>query len=179
MTTIVAISGSLRTGSSNTAVLQAIAILAPPEVQVVLYSNLSELPHFNPDLDTETPPPAVSEFRSRLLASNGVLISSPEYAHGVPGTLKNALDWLVRSGELYEKPVALINASPRSSHAQASLTETLTTMTARLVPEACVTVALPNKSVDASGICNDPEISGILSLATTAFARALAPVVGR
>jgi hypothetical protein len=75
--------------------------------------------------------------------------------------------------------VALINASPRSSHAQASLTETLTTMTARLVPEACVTVALPNKSVDASGICNDPEISGILSLAITAFARALAPVVGR
>lgn len=125
MTTIVAISGSLRTGSSNTAVLQAIAILAPPEVQVVLYSNLSELPHFNPDLDTETPPPAVSEFRSRLLASNGVLISSPEYAHGVPGTLKNALDWLVRSGELYEKPcgahqrIAAIVARAGISHGDA------------------------------------------------------------
>ena len=104
MTRILAISGSLRSASSNTAVLQAIAALAPTEVQVVLYSGLSELPSFNPDLDTATPLPAVSEFRKQLLASDGVLISSPEYAHGVPGTLKNALDWLVRSGELYEKP---------------------------------------------------------------------------
>lgn len=108
--------------------LQAIGALAPAKVQVVLYSGLSELPHFNPDLDTETPPPAVGDLRSRLLASDGVLISSPEYAHGVPGTLKNALDWLVRSGELYEKPVALVNTSPRSTHAHASLLETLNTM---------------------------------------------------
>jgi chromate reductase, NAD(P)H dehydrogenase (quinone) len=176
---ILAISGSLRSGSSNTAVLQAIAALAPTEIQVVLYSGLSELPPFNPDLDIETPPPAVSEFRKQLLASDGVLISSPEYAHGVPGTLKNALDWLVRSGELYEKPVALINASPRSTHAQASLAETLATMTARLVPDACVTVALPGKQLDASVICSEPEISRALSLAIAAFARAVVPVPSR
>jgi chromate reductase len=175
LTKILAISGSLRTTSSNTAVLQAMAALAPGEVQVVLYIGLSELPHFNPDLDTENPPSAIRDFRSRLLASGGVLISSPEYAHGVPGVLKNALDWLVRSGELYEKPVALVNASPRSRHAQASLMETLTTMTARLIPEACVTVALPSKNLDASGICDDPEISRALSLVITAFARAVSP----
>jgi chromate reductase, NAD(P)H dehydrogenase (quinone) len=173
---ILAISGSLRTGSSNTAVLQAIAALAPTGVQVILYSGLSELPHFNPDLDAETPPPTVQDFRSRLLASDGVLISTPEYAHGVPGTLKNALDWLVRSGELYEKPVALINASPRSTLAQASLSETLTTMTARLIPAASATVALTNKNLDASAICKDPEISRALSLAITAFAGAIASV---
>ena len=154
-------------------------MLAPVEVQVVLYSGLSQLPPFNPDLDTETPPPAVSEFRKQLLASHGVLISSPEYAHGVPGTLKNALDWLVRSGELYEKPVALINASPRSTHAQASLAETLATMTARLVPDACVTVALPGKQLDASAICSRPEISRTLSLAIAAFARVVVPVPSR
>jgi NAD(P)H-dependent FMN reductase len=154
-------------------------VLAPVEVQVVLYSGLSQLPPFNPDLDTETPPPAVSEFRKQLLASHGVLISSPEYAHGVPGTLKNALDWLVRSGELYEKPVALINASPRSTHAQASLAETLATMTARLVPDACVTVALPGKPLDASAICSRPEISRALSLAIAAFARVVVPVPSR
>jgi len=179
LTRILAISGSLRSASSNTAVLQAIAALAPTEVQVVLYSGLSELPSFNPDLDTATPPPAVSEFREQLLASDGVLISSPEYAHGVPGTLKNALDWLVRSGELYEKPVALINASPRSTHAQASLAETLTTMTARLVPDACVAVALPGKNLDASAICSDPELSRTLSCAIAVFARAIAPVASR
>jgi NAD(P)H-dependent FMN reductase len=154
-------------------------VLAPVEAQVVLYSGLSQLPPFNPDLDTETPPPAVSEFRKQLLASHGVLISSPEYAHGVPGTLKNALDWLVRSGELYEKPVALINASPRSTHAQASLAETLATMTARLVPDACVTVALPGKQLDASAICSRPEISRALSLAIAAFARVVVPVPSR
>jgi chromate reductase, NAD(P)H dehydrogenase (quinone) len=179
MTRILAISGSLRSGSSNTAVLQAIAALAPVEVHVVLYSGLSQLPPFNPDLDTETPPPAVTEFRKQLLASHGVLISSPEYAHGVPGTLKNALDWLVRSGELYEKPVALINASPRSTHAQASLAETLATMTARLVPDACVTVALPGKQLDASATCSDPEISRALSLAIAAFARVVVPAPSR
>lgn len=159
--------------------LQAIGALAPAKVQVVLYSGLSELPHFNPDLDTETPPPAVGDLRSRLLASDGVLISSPEYAHGVPGTLKNALDWLVRSGELYEKPVALVNTSPRSTHAHASLLETLNTMCARLVLEACVTVVLPGKSLDANGICSDPEISRALSLAITEFARAVALVASR
>lgn len=159
--------------------LQAIGALAPAKVQVVLYSGLSELPHFNPDLDTETPPPAVGDLRSRLLASDGVLISSPEYAHGVPGTLKNALDWLVRSGELYEKPVALVNTSPRSTHAHASLLETLNTMSVRLVLEACVTVVLPGKSLDANGICSDPEISRALSLAITEFARAVAPVASR
>jgi len=146
---------------------------------VVLYSGLAELQHFNPDLDIETPPPAISEFRKQLLASDGVLISSPEYAHGVPGTLKNALDWLVRSGELYEKPVALINASPRSTHAHASLAETLATMTARLVPDASVALALPGKNLDASAICSDPEMSRTLSQAIAVFARAIVPVASR
>jgi NAD(P)H-dependent FMN reductase len=178
LTRILAISGSLRAGSSNTALLQAAAALAPEEVHVIVYSGLSELPYFNPDLDTENPPPAVRDLRSLLVASDGVLISSPEYAHGVPGVMKNALDWLVRSGELYDKPVALINASPRANHAQTSLVETLTTMTARLVPEACVTVPLQGKNLDASGICNDPEISRTLWLAITALAGSSAPVAG-
>ena len=179
MTKILAISGSLRAGSSNTTVLQAMTALAPPEVQVVLYSGLADLPHFNPDLDTETPPSVVQDFRTQLQSSDAVMISTPEYAHGVPGTLKNALDWLVRSGELYEKPVALINISPRSTHAQASLAETLATMTARLVPEAQVTIALPGKNLEASAIRDDPEISRVLSDAIAALARAVASPTAR
>jgi chromate reductase, NAD(P)H dehydrogenase (quinone) len=171
---ILAISGSLRAGSSNTEVLQAIAALAPAGVQVVLYDGLAGLPHFNPDLDTGNPPSAVGDFRAQLISSDAVVISSPEYAHGVPGSLKNALDWLVRSGELYEKPVALINVSPRSTHAQASLVETLSTMTAKLIPDASVTIALPGRNLGGFAVTTDPDISRTLSLAVAALVVAAA-----
>lgn len=113
---ILAISGSLRARSSNTALLGAARTLAPKGVEVVLYEGLGGLPHFNADHDGDAAPPAVADFRSRVRAADGVLISSPEYAHGVPGTLKNALDWLVggHQNEIVGKPVALFNASPRA-----------------------------------------------------------------
>jgi chromate reductase len=170
---ILAISGSLRTGSSNTTLLHAAAALAPPTIEVSVYNGLAALPHFNPDLDIEPLPPPVVDFRSQLRATDGVLISSPEYAHGVPGVLKNALDWVVASGELYGKPVALLNASPRSVHAQASLKETLTVMTASLIPEASITVSLRSNKVDEAGIISDPEISHALRSSLEAFGRAI------
>lgn len=98
---ILAISGSLRAASSNTILLNAAAALAPENVEVVVYRGLGDLPHFNPHLDKGPVPPAVTDFRTQLGKSSGVIISSPEYAHGVPGVLKNGLDWLVASGELY------------------------------------------------------------------------------
>ncbi len=131
---ILGISGSLRTASSNTVLLRAATSLAPEGVDINVYGDLGDLPHFNPDLEGSEPP-SVIDFRARLHMSDGILISSPEYAHGVPGVLKNALDWVVGSGELVGKPVALLNASPRATHAQASLRETLTTMDARIVPK--------------------------------------------
>jgi len=170
---ILAISGSLRAGSSNTTLLHAAAALAPPTIEVSVYNGLAALPHFNPDLDVEPVPPSVVDFRFQLRAVDGVLISSPEYAHGVPGVLKNALDWVVASGELYGKPVALLNASPRSFHAQASLKETLTVMTASLIPEASITVSLRSNKADEAGIISDPEISQALRSAVVAFGRAI------
>jgi chromate reductase, NAD(P)H dehydrogenase (quinone) len=169
---ILAISGSLRAASSNTALLHAATALAPESIEVTVYSGLADLPHFNPDLDGEGIT-AVMDFRSQLQTSDGVLISSPEYAHGVPGVLKNALDWVVASGEFVDKPVALINASPRAIHAQASLTETLTVMTASLVAEASITVPLLGKTLDEDGIVSNPEISEALRSAVVAFARAI------
>jgi chromate reductase, NAD(P)H dehydrogenase (quinone) len=170
---ILAISGSLRTGSSNTMLLRAAVALAPEAFEVSVYDGLATLPHFNPDLDNEAAPPPVVDFRSQLHASDGVLISSPEYAHGVPGVLKNALDWVVASGELYGKPVALLNRSPRSVHAQASLRETLTVMTASLIPEASITVSLRSNKVDEASIISDPGISHALRSALEAFGRAI------
>ena len=100
---ILAISGSLRAASSNTAVLRAATALAPPDVQIVLYSGIGELPHFNPDLEGRELSP-VLDFRARIQAADGVLIACPEYAHGVPGAMKNALDWVVGSSEFLGKP---------------------------------------------------------------------------
>jgi NAD(P)H-dependent FMN reductase len=129
---IIAICGSLRAQSSNRALLRAATNLG---IDVQIYEGLGSLPHFNPDDDADgaTPPPAVTELRKLLADADGILISSPEYAHGVPGSLKNALDWLVSDGALVDKPVALINASPVGGEfARDSLVETLRTMNWRV-----------------------------------------------
>jgi NAD(P)H-dependent FMN reductase len=166
---ILAISGSLRASSFNTAVLQAAVALAPAGLEIVLYTGFSNLPHFNPDLDTDEPPQTVKVLRRDVGLSDGLLIASPEYAHGVPGAFKNALDWLVSCTEFPGKPVALFNTSQRAIHAQAHLREILTTMSARLTDRASITLPLMGRNLDAAGIMADPELSGQLRDALAAF----------
>jgi chromate reductase, NAD(P)H dehydrogenase (quinone) len=113
------------------------------------------------------------DLRRRFAACDGVIISCPEYVHGVPGALKNAIDWVVSSGEFYEKPAALLNASMAAAHAYASLTEVLTTADACVFREASVRLGLPTKRIDERGILSDPELSGALQAAVAAFARAI------
>jgi len=173
MRRLLAISGSLRAASSNTAVLQAAAALAPTGVTIELYRQLGELPHFNPDFDNECLPAIVGEFRALIGAVDGLLISSPEYARGVPGSLKNALDWLVGSFAFPNKFVALINTSPRATHALASLTTTLETMSARIVKDASVTLPLLGSTLGADEIVETPELAEPLRKAIAAFAEAI------
>ncbi|MDM5188683.1 NAD(P)H-dependent oxidoreductase [Bacillus sp. DX4.1] len=109
---IVAISGSIREGSSNTNILKALAAFIPDGIDYTIYNGIKELPHFNPDMDRMKPPAIVENFRKMLDESHALIICTPEYAQGVPGVLKNALEWLVSSAELYKKPVAVITASP-------------------------------------------------------------------
>jgi chromate reductase len=133
------LNGSLRQQSSNAALLRAVVRVAPAGAEVVVYEGMGSLPHFNPDLDIEgdEPPAAVRELRELLIGADAIVISSPEYAHGVPGAFKNMLDWLVSTGELVEKPVTLLNASPvGGSYAQNALLETLRTMNWRVVDAA-------------------------------------------
>ena len=171
--TILAISGSLRARSSNTEVLRAAAALAPGDVGVSFYEGLGELPHFNPDLDEPARPPArVSAFR-HCCRRGCLLISSPEYAHGVPGSLKNALDWLVSGPEIPYKPVVLLNVSPRSTYAQASLAETLRTMSAVVVPDASINVPLGGRRLDAPAIAAAPEFAEPLRSAVRALVGAV------
>jgi len=173
---LLAISGSLRAASSNTAVLQTMAAVAPANVTISLYEQLAELPYFNPDLDREgdTPPTSVRALRERIGQTDGLLICSPEYAHGVPGVLKNALDWLVSSLEFPGKPVALINISPRSTYVQASLSETLKTMSAALISDPAFTIPLPPDRRDVAAMLGDAQITGALQAAIAAFARGIA-----
>jgi chromate reductase, NAD(P)H dehydrogenase (quinone) len=167
---ILAISGSLRAASSNGAVVEAARLLAPPGVEVEIYRGLGGLPHFNPDVEMGVLPPAVVELRAAVGGADALLVSSPEYAHGVPGSLKNALDWLVGGPEFVAKPVALVNASPRSTHAQAQLAETVRTMSGVLVETACVALPLLGRGLDAAGIAADPELSATLAGALAALA---------
>jgi chromate reductase, NAD(P)H dehydrogenase (quinone) len=173
-TRILAITGSLRARSSNTAVLQAAALLAPAGVRVSLFTRLDTLPHFNPDLDGEdmTPPPAVADFRLRVIRADALLICSPEYAHGVPGALKNALDWLVSVPQLPHKPVGLLNASPRAFHAHESLAETLRTMSLVLVDGATITLPLNGMHRDANSSATAVEVRTALRAALESLVEA-------
>jgi chromate reductase, NAD(P)H dehydrogenase (quinone) len=170
---LLALSGSLRAASTNTATLEALSALAPPGVEIPLYRDLGALPLFNPDDDEIAPPPAVAALRALVGSAAGLIIAAPEYAHGVPGALKNALDWLVASDAFPGKPVAMINTAPRSFHAQSALRETLATMSARLIPEAFVALPLTGKMVDAAEIAANPRFAAALRAALDAFIEAI------
>src|SRR5579859_7594678 len=154
---VLAISGSLRSQSTNTLLLRAVARLAPQELEIELFQEMHRLPPFNPDLEGQDTSGPVARLRKALRESAAILFSTPEYAHGIPGVLKNALDWVVGSGELSGKPVVLVNASSRGTYAIASLKEVLTTMDARLLHDAEVTIDLLGKGLTAAEIAQTPD----------------------
>ncbi|HZJ54983.1 MAG TPA: NADPH-dependent FMN reductase [Myxococcaceae bacterium] len=159
---VLAISGSLRALSSNRALLHAAAALVPAGMEWETYDGLAGLPHFNPDDDEDGRPVplAVAELRTRVIAADGWVISSPEYAHGVPGSLKNALDWLVSCPELPGKPVLLLNASAAGGDfAQAALKETLRTMSLQVLAESLTAPFLVRKLREGSVLEPDPAKS--------------------
>lgn len=169
---ILTISGSLRTASSNTVLLDALATLAPDGVEVVRCDAIGRLPFFNPDLDGDAPPPEVAAFRAELRAADAIIFSTPEYAHGVPGVLKNALDWTVSSGDLFRKPVALINASPIAHLAQESLMETLRTMENILVGGRPFAVPLARNSLDLAAMLANSDVTEALRAVLVAVVEA-------
>lgn len=170
---ILAISGSLRAASSNSRLIAALKHLAPPGVELVIYDGLGDLPHFNPDLDGDVLP-GPAELRRQIGLCDGLVICSPEYAHGVAGSMKNALDWLVPSLEFPETPVALINASPHAVHADAHMRETLALMNARLVEAASITIPLQGQPLTLDQLAAHPDLGPRIAAALTAFTTAIA-----
>ena len=173
---ILAISGSLRAASSNGAVLRLAAHIAPAPIRVELFIGLDTLPYFNPDHDRELNDPALPEavrrLRLTIATADALLISSPEYAHGVSGMMKNALDWLVGGPEMVGKPVALINTSPHATHAIAALTETLRTMSVKLVDDACLAITVP-RGLSGDELAADSTVTSSLLDALRALERAV------
>ncbi len=162
---ILAISGSLRADSTNSAIVRAIAGMAPADTRIRIYNGLGDLPHYNPEIDTEAPPASVADLRARIARADGVLICTPEYAFGMPGSLKNMLDWLVSSGEFLGKLVVAISASPLESggaSAHEQLVKTLRVLTADVVEKGSVTFPFVRRLINSTGAVADDEAAARL-----------------
>ncbi|BCW89179.1 NAD(P)H-dependent FMN reductase [Alphaproteobacteria bacterium SO-S41] len=146
--------------------------MAPPGLEVVIYDGVGGLPHFNPDDDVESLPPPVVAWREAVTAADGMLVSCPEYARGIPGSFKNALDWLV-SDTGRKKPVAIWNAAPRAVATQEALRLVLATLSSGLVEAACVTLPASGVSWTADALLADDAVRATLEGALAAFVAAL------
>jgi chromate reductase, NAD(P)H dehydrogenase (quinone) len=168
MTRILAISGSLRAKSTNKSLLLAIAAIAPKDIEISIFDGIQDLPYFNPDLDIEGAvlPREVQKLRQEIAGSSAIIFSTPEYAHGIPGVLKNALDWLVSSTEFLGKPVGLFFGSAGDPRfARESLIEILNTMSVRIVPGAVVNIPGVRTKIGEKGDIFDRQVEGILAAA--------------
>jgi NAD(P)H-dependent FMN reductase len=152
---ILSISGSLRPNSSNHSILQFIAANAPEGIDFATYEGIDLLPHFNPALDTEEAPEQVAGLRAAIAEAKGVIVCTPEYAFGVPGSLKNALDWTVSSGSFNTKPVAIITASSSGEKAHAALLNIFTALGAKVNQDATLLISYIRTKVNAAGTVTD------------------------
>ena len=177
MIRILLLSGSLRDGSTNTAVLRTARALAPGDVEAVLYAGMGSLPHFSPDDDPDGGPvhPAVAELRAALHGADAVLICTPEYAGALPGSFKNMLEWTVGDASTYGKPVAWINASGRpgpegAADAHESLRKVLGYVGADIVEAAVTRLPVTRAAVGDDGLVGEPELREAIGAAVAALA---------
>ena len=164
---ILTISGSLRVASTNTLLLRAIEELAPSAVTVTRYAGLDKLPHFSPERDIDPAPEAVNGLRTQLREADAVIICTPEYIHGMPGVLKNMLDWVASSGEFVHKPVGVLSASPSDmggSRAHAALWHTMDVLMAKLPEQASLIIPFVRQRMSTEGQVTDPVLKQELQL---------------
>lgn len=161
---ILAISGSTRKASSNLTLIKAIADLTPGLFAIDFFEDLSELPHFNPDNDHEHVTASVTAFRQKLRTADGILICTPEYALGVPGSLKNAIDWTVSSMEFSRKPVALITASLSGERAHQSLLGTLLIIESLMTEHTQLLIPFIKSKVNEQGITDKDTLDKVNQL---------------
>lgn len=162
---VLAICGSTRKESSNLNLIYAIKELSKDTLEISIYPDLTVIPHFNPDLDNEKAPLPVIHFREQLKAADGVLICTPEYAMGVPGTLKNAIDWTVSSCEFSQKPTALFTASSQGQKAHHSLLETLRIIESNITEDTQLLISYIKTKVNQDNkITDEATLSSVLQV---------------
>jgi chromate reductase, NAD(P)H dehydrogenase (quinone) len=162
---ILLVSGSLREGSTNAAVLKTAEAVAPHQVQTTLYGGMGTLPHFNPDDDREGEPvhPAVEHLRAAIAAADALLICTPEYAGALPGAMKNLLEWTVGDAGTYRKPIAWINAAgpaapTGAADAHESLRKVLGYAGADVVEDACARIPVERSVLGPDGQVTDDAV---------------------
>lgn len=171
---LLGISGSLRDDSSNHALLRAVPQVAP-DARIEVYDGVDTLPHFSPDRDVAPAPAAVARLRTLVREADGLVVSSPEYAHGLPGSLKNALDWLVSGVEVVGKPTLVWSASPSGAlHAHPQLVEVLRTMSADVLTEAALQITGARRAFDTDGRLADDALARTLAASLDALRTRLA-----
>ncbi len=148
---IFAICGSTRANSANLQLLKAIAALSANEFEIEIYDQLAVLPHFNPDIDNETPPEEVTTLREKIKACDGVLICTPEYVFSLPGSLKNAIEWMVSTTLFSHKPTAIITASGLGERAHESLQLIMKTIEAKMTAQTQLHISGVRSKVNANG----------------------------
>ncbi|MFJ8814091.1 NADPH-dependent FMN reductase [Amycolatopsis thermoflava] len=170
---ILAVSGSTRAGSTNSAMLATAQAIAPEGAVVEVYDGLRSLPYFDPDDDRDPLPDTVADLRGQLKEADAVLFCTPEYAGALPGSFKNLLDWAVGSDAMGGKPVAWINVSSSitgAAGAHESLRTVLGYLGTRIVEEACVHIPVPREAIGADGLIGDEAIRDRVRAALTALA---------
>ena len=154
---IIAIQGSTRKNATSNQLINAIATLYSEQLSINVYDDITLLPHFNPDDDNDNVAEEVTDLRKQLQEADGILVCTPEYAHGVPGSLKNAIDWTVSSADFYKKPTALITASTDGSFGHAAMLEILKAIGAANIENLHLLISFVKTKVSKEGVITHAE----------------------
>jgi len=173
---LLAIPGSIRSGSYNLALLQAMSKLSPKNIDITVFDKIKSIPLFDPETDDKDIPESVDYLMSKIRESDGVIISTPEYAHGVPGVLKNALDWLVSSDVLVLKPVVVTSVSTSGLggvRSHSPLVLILSAMNSNVVVEGSFNVPYAHNKFDDSLNLTDELTKKVINVSLAALEQAI------
>lgn len=170
---IFAISGSTRANASNQKILELFATQTSAFFDVVIFEGIDTLPHFNPDLDTDTPPPIIVAFLQQIADADGFLICTPEYVFSLPGSLKNAIEWCVSTTVFAHKPTGLITASALGEKGQEQLVLIMKTVQANFTKDTTLLIQGVKGKINSNGTINNPQTLTEFEHFITAFRKLL------
>ncbi|GAC1044325.1 NADPH-dependent FMN reductase [Rhizobium sp. No.120] len=170
-----ALCGSQRRASASRRLLEALQLACPEGITIAICDLIGDLPIFNPDNEGERTPAIVERFAAEIRKADGLIVACPEYAHGIPGGFKNALDWLVSRDEVPFKPLMFAHASHRGDLVLALLADVLQTMSLRVIEDAFLRLPVAGRSDEMqAAMLLEARESGIFSASLSRFARAIA-----